>query len=114
MGSPLSFNQTETTAGGAITKTSNTAFQFNEVGHYRVQTIARTTTLSLLGGIQYFVNGSAVGPTMSLLSAGNVLVLEAVIVVNTVPSTLEVRATSVAVTLASGTTATILFEKLSS
>jgi hypothetical protein len=113
-GSALSFNQAIVGTGTDITKTDNSTFSITTVGKYSFQIVAQTTALSLLGTIQIYVNGVAVGPTSSLITGGAPLVLNAVLSISagSLPATIQVKVSGLTLTLASGTTNSMIITKL--
>ncbi len=101
--------------GTAITQSASDTFTISQSGNYCVRVVARTTTLSLLGTMQLELNGTAVGPAYAITTGGVPFVLEAVLTVasGSLPASLQVAISGLAVTLASGTTAMITIEQLS-
>ncbi|GEM_PF-5140899 len=116
-GFAIPFNQTPVTGGNAITQTSLTTFSITKPGHYLVNFVAPTALVTLLGGVNLNLNGIPQGVVFPLALAGVPLVLQQVINVTSVPSTLEVVINSLiglSVTLLGGTSSTISIVQLSS
>jgi hypothetical protein len=84
----------------------------NQPGEYYVEFVAQTAAVTALGGFQLQLNGTNVGPTQTLLTLGAPIVLQTVVTVTTAPSTLQVVATGLGVTLATGNSANIFIERL--
>ncbi len=112
VGNPVAFNQTAVVGGTAITQTNTTTFTFNSTGNYFVEFVGMTTSLSLLGGFEFQLNGVAVGPRAVLISGGIPLVIQTIVPVTSASSTLRVVNTGLAITLASGNAASISIIKL--
>lgn len=110
-GNPISFNATATSVGTAITHnsvTNNDEIVINQVGTYQVNFNASTTLLSLLGGVEFYLNGIPLpNSTVSLLSVGAPLVTQGLVKVTVVPSILQVVVTGLSLNLALGTSAQI-------
>jgi hypothetical protein len=113
-GSAIAFNGTPLVAGTAITQTNPTTFTFTETGHYLVNFIGYSALATLLGGVEFTLNGvpQSANPTLAL--AGASLPLQQIVNVTTAPSILQVVTTGLALTVGSGTQATITLVQLNS
>jgi hypothetical protein len=111
VGGAVPFNQTALMVGTAISKTNNTTFTLNADGVYRVTYTLRTALLSLLATTQVQVNGTGVGPTAALISAGAPL-SDQVTFPATAGSTVQLVVGGLALTLAAGDNATINIDKV--
>lgn len=99
LGSPVSFGGSALISGTSITKTNATTFSINATGDYYIHLTTQTSGI-ILGGLQVFVNGIAVGVGVTLLSLGIPITIQEIINIPTAPSTLQVRAIRLAITLA--------------
>ena len=113
---PLPLTRRSSHPAHPFQKQNNTTFQLNDTGHYSVQFVGQTTVLSALGGVQFTLNGTGVGPTMTLVTGGQPFVLQAIIstIGVTLPATLQVVVSGLTVSLSTGNSATIVIQKLSS
>ena len=77
--------------------------------------MARITSLSLLGTFQFALNGNEVGPSYSLTSGGAPAMIEMILPIekDDLPATIQVTVSGLTITLAEGTTATLVIERLS-
>ena len=112
VGAPVTFSNTALVNGTAITQTNVTTFSINATGDYYIHFVGQTATLSLLGGMQLFVNGIATGPNIVLVTGGAPIVLQQIVNIASATATIQIRATGLVVTF--GGNATISFIKLSS
>lgn len=110
-GTPIAFNTPGPVVGTAIVKTDADTFTLVAAGTYRVHYRLTTAALSLLGGALVTVNGTAAGPTSTLIAAGSIL-SDSVLVTAAANSTLELVVQGLALTLGSGASATILIERV--
>lgn len=108
-GNAIPFNTAGSIVGDAIAKTDADTFTLTEAGTYQIRYRLSTTGLSLLGGAAIAVNGTTVSPTLALGVAGSVLV-DSLLVTVAANSTLELRVQGAALTLAGGTSASIVIE----
>lgn len=116
-GEAVPFNQAGIDVGSSVVHNNvgtPTDFTIVEPGTYLVLFNANTALVSLLGGVQFEVDGIPVGSTSTLVSAGVPLVLQSLIQVPTAPVTLTVVATGLGVTLSSGTSAQISITRVNS
>ncbi len=119
-GSAIPFNGTPVIGGTAISQSTLTTFLITETGHYYTNFTANVSAVAVGGGVTFFLNGVPQGVT-SLASAGAPLVLQQILNVTTVPSTLQVVVTcatapicvGASITLLSGTSANISIIQLS-
>jgi hypothetical protein len=111
VGGPVPFNQTALQVGTAITQTNGTTFTLNKDGVYRVTYTLRTALLSLLAQTQVQVNGTGVGPTAALISAGVPLNDQVTFPANA-GDTVQLVVGGLALTLATGDNATINIDKV--
>jgi hypothetical protein len=111
VGGPVPFNQTALQVGTAITQTNGTTFTLNQDGVYRVTYTLRTALLSLLAQTQVQVNGTGVGPTAALISAGVPLNDQVTFPANA-GDTVQLVVGGLALTLAAGDNATINIDKI--
>jgi len=112
VGSPVPFNTTAGFFGTSVTQLDADTFSISDAGNYYVSFTANTAILSLLGSVQFQVNGVPVGPQITLGFAGTSLSLQTVIPVPVVPATFEVVVSGLALTLAPGTSASLSFLQL--
>jgi hypothetical protein len=110
-GGPVPFNQTALQVGTAITQTDITTFTLNQAGVYRVSYTLRTALLSLLAQTQVQVNGTGVGPTAALITAGAPLNDQVTFPANA-GDTVQLVVGGLALTLATGDNATINIDKV--
>src|SRR5690606_5378705 len=101
-------------SGTAISQTSTTTFTLSEIGHYHVSFVGSSLATSLLGGAVVRLNKTTnVDPAFTLLSAGAPIVLQTVVNITSVPTTLQIVITGLAVTFGSGKSTTIYIQKVS-
>jgi hypothetical protein len=110
-GGPVTFNQTALQVGTAITQTNSTTFTLNKDGVFRVTYTLRTALVSLLAQTQVQVNGTGVGPTAALVSAGVPLNDQVTFPANA-GDTVQLVVGGLALTLATGDNATINIDKV--
>lgn len=108
-GTPVTFDPANTLVHGTgISQLNATTFLITKTGHYFATFVATTATASLLGGVSYSLNGVTQGVNSSIVLGGVPLVLNQILNVTTVPTTLQVVGTGlVSLTLATGTTASL-------
>lgn len=112
-GSPVPFPITDATFGTSITRVDDDTFSINTPGFYTVTYSISTALVSLLGGVEVQVNGTAVSGTNTLISAGVNLSGVVLFEVTTVPATVEIVVTGLGLTVASGNSSQILIEQIS-
>ena len=113
-GEPVPFSTNQTSFRTSIVQTDSDTFTIGETGHYRVTAVLQTDfSTSVDGGVTLELNGVPIGPQRSIVDLGGNLVLDEIIEVSTVPSTLEVVATGLGLTLAVGDSATITITRVS-
>ena len=112
MGAAVPFNGTSVIVGTDISQTNNTTFLLGGSGVYRVSVILRTAVASLLGGVQIRRNGSGISTTATLAAVGTALV-ESVTFSANAGDTIQVVVTGLALTLSSGTSASITIDRIS-
>ncbi|EMY8534262.1 exosporium leader peptide-containing protein [Bacillus paranthracis] len=110
---PLPFNTVGSQFGTAISQLDADTFVISETGFYKITVIANTATVSALGGLTIQVNGVPVpGTGSSLISLGAPIVIQAITQITTTPSLVEVIVTGLGLSLALGTSASIIIEKI--
>ncbi|MGH0778133.1 collagen-like exosporium glycoprotein BclA, partial [Bacillus cereus] len=110
---PVPFNTVGSQFGTAISQLDADTFVISETGFYKITVIANTATASLLGGLTIQVNGVPVpGTGSSLISLGAPIVIQAITQITTTPSLVEVIVTGLGLSLALGTSASIIIEKV--
>jgi hypothetical protein len=115
-GAAFTFNQTPISFGTGITQNvDNATFNITKTGTYFLQFAAQTTTLSLLGNAQFYLNGTAIGGASKLLVGGAPLILFTLLQLNAgdLPAAIQVRGGGALLTLNSGATNTIFISQLS-
>ena len=110
-GTPVPFNTPGPVVGNAIVKTDVDTFTITAAGTYRIHYRLTTAALSLLGGAAITLNGTTTGPTSTLVAAGSILA-DSLLVTATANSTVELVIQGAALTLGSGTSATIVIERV--
>jgi hypothetical protein len=110
-GAPVAFNTPGPVVGNAVVKTDADTFILTAAGTYRIHYRLSTAALSLLGGAAITVNGTTAGPTSTLVAAGSILA-DSLLVTAAVNSTVELVVQGAALTLASGTSASIVIERV--
>jgi hypothetical protein len=110
-GTAVAFNTPGPVVGNAIVKTDADTFTLTAAGTYRIHYRLSTAALSLLGGAAITVNGTTTGPTSTLVAAGSILA-DSLLVTATANSTVELVIQGAALTLGSGTSATIVIERV--
>ncbi|QWG32504.1 BclA C-terminal domain-containing protein [Bacillus mycoides] len=110
---PVPFNTAGSQLGTAITQLDSDTFTIHQNGLYKITVIAYTATSGLLGGIEIQVNGLAVpGAARNLVSLGTPIVIQAIIQITTAPVSVEVIGIEAVLSLAVGTGASIIIEKI--
>ncbi|MGG0724171.1 BclA C-terminal domain-containing protein [Bacillus mycoides] len=110
---PVPFNTAGSQLGTAITQLDSDTFTIHQNGLYKITVIAYTATSGLLGGIEIQVNGLAVpGAARNLVSLGTPIVIQAIIQITTAPVSIEVICIEAVLSLAVGTGASIVIEKI--
>ncbi|EOI7619446.1 exosporium leader peptide-containing protein [Bacillus cytotoxicus] len=110
---PIPFNTVGAQFGTAISQLDADTFTINETGFYKITVIAYTALVSLLGGLTIEVNGTPIpGSGTTLISLGAPIVLQAITQITTTPSLVEAVVTGLGLSLALGTSATIIIEKI--
>ncbi|MGI2760507.1 BclA C-terminal domain-containing protein [Bacillus cytotoxicus] len=110
---PIPFNTVGAQFGTAISQLDADTFIINETGFYKITVIAYTALVSLLGGLTIQVNGVPIpGSGTTLISLGAPIVLQAITQITTTPSLVEAVVTGLGLSLALGTSATIIIEKI--
>ncbi|MEK4831270.1 BclA C-terminal domain-containing protein [Bacillus sp. FSL H8-0545] len=110
---PVPFNTAGSELGTAITQLDSYTFTIHQNGLYKITVIAYTATSGLLGGIEIQVNGLAVpGAARNLVSLGTPIVIQAIIQITTAPVSVEVIGIEAVLSLAVGTGASIVIEKI--
>ncbi|MDA1812129.1 collagen-like exosporium glycoprotein BclA, partial [Bacillus cereus] len=110
---PVPFNTVGSQFGTAISQLDADTFVISETGFYKITVIANTATASVLGGLTIQVNGVPVpGTGSSLISLGAPIVIQAITQITTTPSLVEVIVTGLGLSLALGTSASIIIEKV--
>ncbi|EJS74621.1 BclA C-terminal domain-containing protein [Bacillus cereus] len=113
MNDPVPFNTVGPQFGTAISQLDDDTFVISETGFYKITVIAYTAAESLLGSLAIQVNGVNVpGAGTSLLSPGAPIVIQAITQITTTPSLVEVIVTGIGLSLALGTSASIIIEKI--
>jgi hypothetical protein len=110
-GTPVPFNTAGPVVGNAIVKTDVDTFTLTAAGTYRIHYRISTAAVSLLGGAAITINGTTAGPTSTLIAAGNILA-DSLLVTAVANSTLELVVQGAALTLGSGSSATIVIERV--
>ncbi|EJQ42178.1 hypothetical protein IEE_04010, partial [Bacillus cereus BAG5X1-1] len=110
---PVPFNTAGSQLGTAITQLDSDTFTIHQSGLYKITVIVYTATSGLLGGIEIQVNGLAVpGAARNLVSLGTPIVIQAIIQITTAPVSVEVIGIEAILSLAVGTGASIVIEKI--
>ncbi len=110
---PVPFNTVGSQFGTAIAQMDPDTFIINETGFYKITVIAYTTAVSLLGSLAIQVNGSNIpGTGTSLISVGAPIVIQAITQITVTPSLVEAVVTGIGLSLALGTSASIIIEKI--
>ena len=110
-GTPVAFNTPGPVVGNAIVQTDADTFTVTAAGTYRIHYRLSTAALSLLGGAAITVNGTTTGPTSTLVAAGSILA-DSLLVTATANSTVELVIQGAALTLGSGTSASVVIERV--
>ena len=99
--------------GTAISQLDADTFIIHEAGFYKITVIAYTAAVSALGSLAIQVGGSNVpGAGTSLISVGAPLVIQAITQITITPSMVEAVVTGTGLSLAFGTSASIIIEKI--
>ncbi|MBE7102810.1 hypothetical protein FT637_07050 [Bacillus cereus] len=110
---PVPFNTVGSQLGTAITQLDSDTFTIHQNGLYKITVIAYTATSGLLGGIEIQVNGVKVpGAGRNLVSIGAPIVIQAITQITTAPVSVEVIGIEAVLSLAVGTGASIVIEKI--
>ncbi|HHT7236886.1 TPA: BclA C-terminal domain-containing protein [Bacillus cereus] len=110
---PVPFNTVGSQLGTAITQLDSDTFTIHQSGLYKITVIAYTATSGLLGGIEIQVNGVTVpGAVRNLVSLGTPIVIQAIAQITTAPVSVEVIGIEAVLSLAVGTGASIVIEKI--
>ncbi|PHB92113.1 hypothetical protein COE98_10865, partial [Bacillus wiedmannii] len=110
---PVPFNTVGSQFGTAISQMDPDTFVISETGFYKITVIAYTAAVSLLGSLAIQVNGVTVpGAGTSLISLGAPIVIQAITQITTTPSLVEAVVTGIGLSLALGTSASIIIEKI--
>ncbi|PEW78058.1 hypothetical protein CN424_16170, partial [Bacillus cereus] len=110
---PVPFNTLGSSFGTAISQMDPDTFVISEAGFYKITVIAYTAAVSLLGSLSIQVNGVNVpGGGTSLISLGAPIVIQAITQITTTPSLVEAIVTGIGLSLALGTSASIIIEKI--
>ncbi|PGZ07072.1 hypothetical protein COE30_19465 [Bacillus cereus] len=110
---PVPFSTVGSQFGTAIAQLDSDTFVINETGFYKITVIAYTATVSVLGSLAIQVNGVNIpGAGTSLISVGVPLVIQAITQITTTPSMVEAVVTELGLSLALGTSASIIIEKI--
>lgn len=107
-GTPVPFDGPVVVYGTAIVKLNSTTFLITKRGHYQATFVGYRFIVEE-DGVEYQLNGLSLGVSVE---NGNPLVLNQILDVQTVPSTLQVVATGIGVVLLPGTSATISIVEL--
>ncbi|PGK46106.1 hypothetical protein CN907_03870 [Bacillus anthracis] len=110
---PVPFNTVGSQFGTAIFQLDDDTFVISETGFYKITVIAYTVSVGILGGLSIQVNAVPVpGTGTSLISVGAPIVVQAITQITTTPSLVEVIVTGLGLSLALGTSASIIIEKI--
>ncbi|KAB2442363.1 BclA C-terminal domain-containing protein, partial [Bacillus luti] len=110
---PVPFNTVGSQFGTAIAQMDPDTFIINETGFYKITVIAYTASVGLLGSLAIQVNGSNLpGAGTSLISLGAPIVIQAIAHITITPSLVEAVVTGIGLSLALGTSASIIIEKI--
>ncbi|WP_439020238.1 BclA C-terminal domain-containing protein [Bacillus thuringiensis] len=110
---PVPFNTVGSQFGTAISQMNPDTFVISETGFYKLTVIAYTAAVSLLGSLAIQVNGFNVpGAGTRLISLGAPIVIQAITQITTTPSLVEAVVTEIGLSLALGTSASIIIEKI--
>ncbi|RWS42150.1 hypothetical protein EKA14_17045 [Bacillus mycoides] len=110
---PVPFNTVGSQLGTAITQLDSDTFTIHQNGLYKITVIVYTATSGLLGGIEIQVNGVTVpGAGRNLVSLGTPIVIQAITQITTAPVSVEVIGIETVLSLAVGTGASIVIEKI--
>lgn len=110
---PVPFNTVGSQFGTAISQLDADTFIISETGFYKITVIAYTAAVSILGSLAIQVNGGNI-PVFgtSLISLGAPLVIQAITQITITPSMVEAVVTGLGLSLALGTSASIIIEKI--
>lgn len=109
-GTPISFNSPVLVHGNGITELNPSTFLITKTGHYLATFVGETFGIDL-DGAEYQLNGVSQGVSIDF---GTPLVLNQILNVTSVPSTLQVMSIGTGVRLTQGTSATISIVQLNS
>ncbi|PFV75726.1 BclA protein [Bacillus sp. AFS059628] len=110
---PVPFNTVGSQFGTAISLMAPDTFLISETGFYKITVIVYTAAVSLLGGLTIEKDGVPIpGTGTSLISVGAPIVIQAITQITTTPSMIEVIVTGLGLSLALGTSASIIIEKV--
>ncbi|MFK4292067.1 BclA C-terminal domain-containing protein, partial [Bacillus mycoides] len=110
---PVPFNTVGSQFGTAISQLDADTFIISETGFYKITVIAYTALVSVLGSLAIQVNGVNIpGAGTSLISLGAPLVIQAITQITITPSMVEAVVTGLGLSLALGTSASIIIEKI--
>ncbi|PEC21944.1 hypothetical protein COM96_11900 [Bacillus cereus] len=110
---PVPFNMVGSQFGTAISQLDADTFIISETGFYKITVIAYTAAASVLGSLAIQVNSINIpGAGTSLISLGAPLVIQAITQITTTPSMVEAVVTGLGLSLALGTSASIIIEKI--
>ncbi|EJQ05074.1 BclA C-terminal domain-containing protein, partial [Bacillus cereus] len=113
LNAPVPFNTVGSQFGTAISQLDPDTFVISQTGFYKITVIVYTAAVSLLGGLTIQVNGVSVpGTGATLISVGAPIVVQAITQITTTPSLIEVIVTGLGLSLAVGTNASIIIEKI--
>ena len=112
LNAPVPFNTVGSQFGTAISQLDADTFVIAETGFYKITVIVYTAAISVLGAYNQ-VNGVSVpGTGATLISVGAPIVVQAITQITTTPSLVEVIVTGLGLSLALGTNASIIIEKI--
>ncbi|WP_438820847.1 BclA C-terminal domain-containing protein, partial [Bacillus hominis] len=110
---PVPFNTVGSQLGTAITQLDSNAFTIHQNGLYKITVIVYTATSGSLGGIEIQANGVKIpGAGRNLVSLGAPIVIQAITQITTAPISVEVIGIEAVLSLAVGTGASIVIEKI--
>ena len=111
---PVPFNTVGSQLGTAITQLDSNAFTIHQNGLYKITVIVYTAASGSLGGIEIQANGVKIpGAGRNLVSLGAPIVIQAITQITTAPVSVEVIGIEAVLSLAVGTGASIVIEKIS-
>jgi hypothetical protein len=115
IGIAVPFNQTPVVSGTAISKVNETDFYLYEKGLYYCYFIGQSASLSLLGSLQFYLNGNPIGPICSIDKAGQPYLLQAVIDTRrtSLPAALQIIGSNAMITFSADSSLTFFIQKLS-